>query len=114
MNKKRRTEITDKLKKHVTLASLEPGSNVGLLEKKYKIGRSTINKWRQVHRKQESETKIGKSDHQFIELKLSPQERVSNLKKVELEFDNHKCSIEGRISSSQLVKLVKLLEESTC
>ena len=59
MNKKRRTEITDKLKKHVTLASLEPGSNVGLLEKKYKIGRSTINKWRQVHRKQESETKIG-------------------------------------------------------
>ena len=36
MNKKRRTEITDKLKKHVTLASLEPGSNVGLLEKNIK------------------------------------------------------------------------------
>ena len=31
---------------------------------------------------------------------------------VELLFDNHKCCIEGKLGSSQLLKLVALIEEA--
>ena len=42
------------------------------------------------------------------------QEKVSTLKKVDLLFDNHRCCIEGKLGSAQLLKLVELLEEVAC
>ena len=40
--------------------------------------------------------------------------KKSHLKKVELFLDNHRCSIEGRLSSEQLIKLLEILEEASC
>lgn len=112
--KKRRTDVSRELKKRITLASLEPGCDLASLAGKYKLARSTVFRWRKMYRQQQSENTLTKPTQQFIELKLPPQERVSNLKKVELQFDNHRCCIEGKINSTQLVKLFKLLEEAAC
>lgn len=112
--KKRRTDVPRELKERITLASLEPGCDLVSLARKYKLARTTISRWRKIYRQQQSEKGLTKPDHQFIELKLAPQEKVSTLKKVELLFDNHRCCIEGKLCSAQLLKLVELLEEVAC
>jgi len=112
--KRSRTNVSSELKERITLASLEPGCDLVSLARKYKLARTTISRWRKIYRQQQSEKELTKPDHQFIELKLAPQEKVSTLKKVELLFDNHRCCIEGKLCSAQLLKLVELLEEVAC
>jgi transposase-like protein len=112
--KKRRTDVPRELKERITLASLEPGCDLVSLARKYKLARTTISRWRKIYRQQHSENILTKPDQQFIELKLAPQEKVSTLKKVELLFDNHRCCIEGKLGSAQLLKLVELFEEVAC
>ena len=46
------------------------------------------------------------------EVQVGKDIKKNHLKKVELLLDNHKCSIEGRLNSEQLIKLVELLEEA--
>ena len=69
-------------------------------------------KWRRNYQKQHSENTLTTSDQQFIELQLPRKEKTITLQKVELLFDNHKCCIEGKLGSSQLLKLVALIEEA--
>ena len=64
------------------------------------------------YQKQHSENTLTTSDQQFIELQLPRKEKTITLQKVELLFDNHKCCIEGKLGSSQLLKLVELIEEA--
>ena len=112
--KRSRTSVSRELKERITLESLEPGCDLVSLARKYKLARTTVSRWRKIYRQQHSENRLTKPDQQFIELKLAPQEKVSTLKKVELLFDNHRCCIEGKLGSAQLLKLVKLLEEVAC
>ena len=82
------------------------------IARKYNLSSVTVKKWRTNYQKQQSENTLTKSDQQFIELKLPRNEQTITLQKVELLFDNHKCCIEGKLSSSQLLKLVELIEEA--
>ena len=112
--KKKRTDVSRELKERITLASLEPGCDLVSLARKYKLARTTISRWRKIYRQQHSESRLTKPDQQFIELQLPRKEKSITLQKVELLFDNHKCCIEGKLGSAQLLKLVELFEEVAC
>ena len=110
MIKKKRTKVTREQKERITLASLEPKSDLNELARKYKLARSTLIKWRRQHRKQQAGGARLHPDSAFVEVKVEQSRRVSNLKKVELIFANHRCSVEDKLNSTQLLKLVELLE----
>jgi len=110
MVKKKRTKVTREQKERITLASLEPKSDVNELARKYKLACSTLIKWRRQHtQKQEEEARL-QPGSSFVEVKVDQPEKVCTLKKVDLTFTNHRCSVEGNLNSSQLLKLVELLE----
>ena len=114
MVKKKRTKVTREQKERITLASLEPKSDLNELASKYKLACSTLIKWRRQHRKQQAGGARLQPDSSFVEVKVEHPRRVSTLKKVELSFANHRCSVEGNLNCTQLLKLVELFGEAGC
>jgi len=114
MIKKKRRKVSRELRRCITLALLEPGCDVGELARKYNLARSTLLRYRQQYRKQQASDSFLHKRSPFVEVKVEDAKIVSGLTKVELSFDNHRCSVEGRLSSNQLLKLVELFEDSTC
>lgn len=114
MVKKKRTKVSRELRNQITLALLEPGCDLNELARKYKLARSTLLRYRQQYRRQQAGDGSLQRKSPFIEVTVEESKRNFSLKKVELSFDSCKCSVEGRLSSSQLLKLVELLERSTC
>ena len=114
MTKNTRRQVSPEQRKRITLALMDPGCDVDELAKKYNLARSTLLRYRQQYKKQQSgDLLLNKKPH-FVEVKTEDANPVSSLTKVELSFDNHKCSVEGRLSSNQLLKLVALFEEARC
>jgi len=114
MTKKKRRQVSPEQRKRITLALMEPGCDVGELAKKYNLARATLLRYRQQYRKQQSgDLLLNKKPH-FVEVKTVEDKILPSLTKVELSFDNHRCSVEGRLSSNQLLKLVALFEEARC
>ena len=109
MIKKKRTKVTHELRERIILASLEPHNDLNELARKYKLACSTLIKWRRQHTHKQEEARL-QPDSSFVEVKVEQPEKVCTLKKVELIFANHRCSVEGNLNSTQLLKLVELLE----
>lgn len=114
MTKNTRRAVSPEQRKRITLALMEPGSDLGSLAKKYNLARSTLLRYRQQYRKQQSgDLLLNKKPH-FVEVKTVDDKILPSLTKVELSFDNHRCSVEGRLSGKQLLQLVALFEEGAC
>ena len=114
MTKKTRRAVSPEQRKRITLALMEPGCDVGSLAKKYNLAHSTLLRYRQQYRKQQSRDLLLNKKPHFVEAKAVEDEILPSLTKVELSFGNHRCSVEGRLSGNQLLKLVALFEEATC
>ena len=68
MIKKKRTKVTREQKERITLASLEPKSDLNELARKYKLACSTLIKWKRQHtQKQEEEARL-QPDSSFVEV----------------------------------------------
>jgi len=114
MTKNKRRQVSPEQRKRIILALMKPGCDVDELANKYDLARSTLLRYRQQYKKQKSgDLLLSKKPH-FIEVKTAEDKILPSLTKVELSFDNHRCSVEGRLSSNQLLKLVALFEEATC
>ena len=114
MTKKKRRQVSPEQRKRITLALIEPGCDVGELAKKYNLARSTLLRYRQQYKKQQSGNLLLNKKTHFVEVKTEEGKILPSLKKVELSFDNHRCSVKGRLSGNQLLKLVELFEEVRC
>ena len=114
MTKKKRTKVSRELRESITLESLDPGCDLIALAEKYKLARSTLIKWRRQYEKQQEGGPTSQGNPSFVEVKVERSRIVSTLKIVELILDNHRCCIEGKLNSTQLLKLVELLEEDAC
>lgn len=121
--RKQRVRASIELKEQVLLELLKAGSNIQLLAEQHNLSIKTIRRWKADYYKQKM-VREKDSPHQnnqinqnnrFIELTSIPIiNQISELKKVDLVFDNYSCSIVGKISSNQLLKLVQLLESGLC
>lgn len=115
MSRRKRIQISSEQKERIIEESLKNGCDVKLLATKYQITAKTIGKWRSDYYKNaEQGKKSTKAEQNFVEVKLDDAIKKSYLKKVELLLDNHRCSIEGRLNSDQLIKLLRILEEASC
>ncbi len=113
MARRKRIYISPERKEQIIKEILQNDSNIKLLATKYQITARTLSKWRSDHYKGEKEKGLRPEQH-FVEVQVSKDIKKSHLKKVELLLDNHSCSIEGRLNSEQLIKLLEILEEASC
>lgn len=114
MTKRKRTYISPEKKKQIIKEILQNGSNIKLLATKYQITAKTLSKWRSDHYQTGKEKGLSGPEQEFVEVQVSKDIKKSHLKKVELLLDNHSCSIEGRLNSEQLMRLLQILEEASC
>ncbi len=113
MRKRKRKYISREQKEEIIKELIEVNSNIKLLAEKYQVTARTLSKWRSDYYKRE-EGKQPKLDQHFVEVQVGSDIKKSHIKKVELLLDNHRCSIEGRLNSKQLIKLLEILEEASC
>ena len=111
MAKRKRIYVSPEKKKQIIKEILQNGSNIKLLAEKYQVTARTLSKWGNDYYKEE-EKKQPKLEQHFVEVQVGSDIKKSYLKKVELLLDNHRCSIEGRLNSEQLIKILQILEEA--
>ena len=112
MVRKSRINVSREKKAEIIKEAIEENSDIKLLAIKHQITSKTLHKWRSDYYK--AEKAMGEAEQRFVEVEVENTIKKSGLKKIELLLDNHRCSIEGRLSSEQLIKLVELLEEGSC
>ena len=113
MARRKRIYISREQKEEIIKGLIETNCNIKLLAEKYQVTVRTLSKWRSDYYKAE-EGKQPKPEGHFVEVQVGCDIKKSHLKKVELLLDNHRCSIEGRLNSEQLIKLLEILEEASC
>lgn len=116
MNKSRR-DITAEQRKQIISESYVSGCVISQVAQSYGISKETLYGWRsRERRKRREEAKANNSGNKFIELsiqKTTVQEtKCTILKKAELKFNDFSLSIEGSVSSSKLLEIVKILDRS--
>lgn len=112
--KKPRIAVSKKLKEQILVELLREGCNIQSLAEQYNLSVKTVSRWKSDCRRQKHEA-AQYPNSQFIELTpLSVINKTSDLKKVELIFEDYSCSVVGKMNSTQLLKLVQLLEGGLC
>jgi hypothetical protein len=93
---------------------IQESCDIKILATKYQVKAKTLSKWRSDYYKAAKTKGLTNSKQRFVELQVGDDIKKNCLKKIELILDNHKCSIEGRLNSEQITKLLALLEEASC
>jgi transposase-like protein len=114
MARKRRVYVSREKKAEIIKEVIQENCDIKLLAVKHQITAKTLHKWRSDYYRGEKARGLKKPEQRFIEVQVENTIKRNRLKKIELLLDNHTCSVEGRLSSEQLIKLVKLLEEASC
>ena len=107
-------KVSPKIKSRI-LSELEiPGCIITKLGKKYNVSDTTIHAWkRQARGTKLSSDNLAEPKANFVEVSVKGPNDLT-LAKAQLMFDSFSFTIEGRIKSSSLVAIIKVLEEQPC
>ncbi len=124
---KRHKRIPENLKSKILTAALMPGCRVADLAKTYGIAAWTIYTWRKEMAAKSNDTDTATK---FVELEVAIDENTnlsttpapsdiqssisnspSTLQKASLTFKHFSCVLEGRISTSTILKVIKIMDE---
>lgn len=114
MTRKRRMHIPHEHKAKIIEELIQDSCDIKILATKYQVTAKTLSKWRSDYYKAAKTKELTESQQRFVELQVGDEIKRNHLQKIELILDNHKCSIEGRLNSEQVIKLLALLEETSC
>lgn len=114
MTRKRRMHIPHERKAKIIEELIQESCDIKILATKYQVTTKTLSKWRSDYYKVKKTKELTNPEQRFVELEVGDDIRRNHLQKIELILDNHKCSIEGRLNSEQVIKLLALLEEVSC
>ena len=111
---KSRSKVPPEIKSQILSELQMPGCTIPKLVKEYNVSSTTIRTWQ----RQAQEIRIdtdGKVDgsSNFVELSVKDT-RNSTLEKASLTFNDFSLVIEGKVNSSSLFAILKILEEQTC
>lgn len=106
MRRKKGKRYSKKIKAEVQDMLREPGYSVMEISQAYGMSRSTIHKWKADMNREEPRS----AAPHFAEVKVIGSTR--KLSKASMSFDNLSVSFEGKISTSDLVSVIKILEAS--
>lgn len=114
MARRKRIYVSREKKAQIIKEILQNDSDIKLLATKHQVTGKTLSKWRSDYYKGKKQKELARPEQDFVEVQVSKDIKKSRLKKVELLLDNHSCIIEGRLNSEQLIKLLQILEETSC
>ena len=114
MVSKSRNKISPEIKSQVLSELQVPGCIVSNLAKSYNVSNTTIYTWQQKARKisVDNSSEVDRSS-KFVELSVQDS-RNSTLEKASLIFNDFSLVIEGRVKSSSLLAILKILEVQSC
>jgi transposase-like protein len=107
-------KIPSEIKSQILSELQVPGCIVSKLAKSYNVSNTTIYTWQ----RQAQEIRVDKVSEidrggNFVELSVKDSKN-STLEKASLTFNDFSLVIEGRVKSSSLFAIVKILEEQSC
>jgi len=106
----KKKKVAEGLKKKIVEESFKDGAVVTQVADSYGVSVKTLSGWR---RKFKEKNLKSEPKNRFVELSLAVEnESPIFLKKVELVFGDLSVLIEGRVSSSKILSIIKILEES--
>lgn len=112
---KRKTKVTQEEKARIILASLAPDCDIKQLATTHKLEPNTIRRWRSAYKKVSKAEKTIEASAQFIEVTApSLFGKVQELQKVELEFAEYRCQLEGSLQVSQVQQILQILGGGSC
>ncbi len=107
-------KILPEIKEQILREAQAPNCLVSKLAKSYNISETTIYTWKREAKKfiisNKNETDKAKG---FVELSVLDT-RSSTLEKASLIFNDFSLVIEGKVKSSSLVEILRILEEQSC
>lgn len=117
MNNKSRRDITSEQREEIVLKSYVPGCIISEVAQFYGISKKTLYGWRSRSTKaRRDEVTVNHSGNKFVELSIektpAQETKYTILKKAELTFSDFSLSIEGSISSSKLLEIIKILDKA--
>jgi len=114
-------KVPAKIKKQIVSESLEPGCVVSQVASKYGVSKQSIYVWRReffAHnpQRESSDPTRTNSSSSFVELPIidshSPVTKQHVLEKASLVFRDFSLVLEGKVQTSNLLSILKILEES--
>ena len=111
---KSHNKISPEIKSQILSELQVPGCIVSKLAKSYNVSNTVIYNW-QRHAREISLSGISEVDRggKFIELSVK-NSRNSTLEKASLVFNDFSIVLEGKVKSSSLFEIMKILEEESC
>lgn len=109
--KKKKSRISVEKKGQIIAKILKPGSIAAEVARLHDISPKTVYGW--LKKPKDSrvlEAKVNNSNNQFVELSIK-ESRTSTLQKASLIFSDFSISIEGKVSISKFISVLKILEE---
>ena len=109
---KKRHKISPKQRALITSKSFRPGCVITELAKSYGVTPGVIYRWRNNHKSKnlDSQTSAISSDN-FLEVVVTGSKPMM-LQKADLVFEDMSLLVQGKISGSKLLAIVKALEAS--
>ena len=110
---KSRNKIPQEIKAQILTELQAPGCTIPKLVKEYNVSNTTIRTWQRetLVRAPSEDDIVGSSN--FVELSVKDS-RNFTLEKASLTFNDFSLVIEGKVRSSSLLAIVKILEEQSC
>jgi transposase-like protein len=121
MTNKYTKKIPTKVKRQIVSESLDPGCVVSKLASKYGVSKQSIYFWRKelfVRNPQASTSDPMTNSYSFVELPIINVDPMGNdtkqnvLEKASLIFRDFSLVLEGKVPTSNLLSILKILEES--
>lgn len=109
-------KISPEIKSRILSELQVPGCIVSRLAKTYNVSNTTIYTWQRQTQKigiDDSSSSEVNRGNKFVELSIS-NAKNSTLEKASLIFNDFSIVIEGKVRSSSLVAIMKILEEGSC
>ena len=106
--KKRRRRVDPQIKAQILkIMAEDPGYRIANLSKLYNVSKTSLHYWRS-----QMKVTVGLAPgNRFVEVSVKGS-KVGDLKKASLIFQDMTLDIEGRVSSSDLMSILKILEGS--
>ena len=105
----RSRRLSTRRKAQILKELLESGSSVRKLSETYNVARESLYRWRKHHRQKNLEkVEVNTNGSRFVEVSIKESE--SSIRKASLVFNKFSISINGELSSGQLLGIIKLLE----
>jgi transposase-like protein len=109
-----RKKISEKIKSQILLELSKPGYVVSNLSRQYGVSSWIIYKWLKEEKAPVAPAGGGSSVagewSEFVELSVLESGAPSGLTKASLVFQDFSLSLEGKVSSSKLISILKILE----